>query len=91
MIFHKNDDKRRVYITVALSIISIGLAAAAFLRFFPRLMKKMMERCMDKMCKEGAEPPECCKKMMEKSQKEQPIKRKRKRAAKRSAVKRTKP
>ena len=72
------NNKRRTFLAVILGLASIGLAATAFVKFFPRLMMKMMQRCMEQMSKEGTEPPEFCKKMMEKCCKQKPIKRKKK-------------
>jgi len=42
------DNKRRIFFAVGLGLASVGLAAAAAVRFFPRLMMKMMEKCCQK-------------------------------------------
>jgi hypothetical protein len=53
--------KKRSIFSVLL-IIS-GLTAILTL-IFPRLMKGCMEKCQEKMEKEGIKPPEFCKKIM---------------------------
>ena len=69
------DDKGK-YIAVGVGAVVLGLAAAALAKFFPRLMAKRMEKCMEKMEKEGTKPPEFCNKMMEKCRKLPPKKQK---------------
>lgn len=56
-------DKKRSFIGLAfLSMIVSILAAVGVSKLFPAMMRRCKEMCE----KEGFEPPEFCKKMMEK-------------------------